>query len=192
MKPKERATRDVGFVIKAGVIALLVLAVMHVINPILNPPREVSMEQITEVAQSIVSLRANETIPLLQNAEGKHTLMVIYASWCPYCKILMPNIMELIRDKKLDHVNQVFFSLDSDYRALATYLLSNHYEGMFTPYIVKGSAVNSLEKALSGTGSAYNSGLPYVAVFDASGRMVDESMGIVTQRRLIEMTSHRR
>ncbi len=192
MEPKERASRDIGFIIKAGVIALLLMAVMHIINPILNPPREITMDQVTEVSQSIVSLRANETLPLLRNAEGKHTLMVVYASWCPACRMLMPNIMEMIVDKELDHMNRVFFSLDTDYRALAVYLLAGHYEELFTPYIVKASAVNSLEKALSRTGSSYNNGLPYIAVFDAAGQLVDEDAGVVSQRRLRKMTSYSR
>jgi thiol-disulfide isomerase/thioredoxin len=202
MKPTKK---DASFILKTIIAALAIMAVLHAlpssehhaqmgaepeidgsVPPIqpemtpgemtLNEPdRTVSPETVTERLNSI---RASDVRPLLKDPGGKPTMLFVYASWCGYCKRLMPNVVSRLRNKEMDHLNVVFVSIDTNLQSLAQYLANAGYGQDFTPYVVKRNPANKLRDALKATGSGYIGNIPYLAFYDNQGKLLTEMSGI--------------
>lgn len=180
---------DVSYVFMAAVAALVLMALMHIINPIINPRQETAEKKIiSEISHSVKPIRASEILQLLRNDEGKNTMVIIYASWCGFCRELLPDVIDMVKEDELAHVNLELLSLDTNFGLMGRYLAENDYYQYFTPYVVKQSAINPLNKALFRTGSRYNGAIPYIGVFDDTGRVITEAYGAVGQRRLLDMS----
>lgn len=177
--------KEWGFLFKATAFILLFGAFMHAIAPLVDPNRD----RITEVTRSIVPVNAKEVAMRLADEKGRPTLLFIYASWCGYCKHVMPEIMGLKKEKKLEKVNTVFLSLDEKRRMLGQYLFTQDYQGLFTPYVLLPQAGVSLVHALRAREGSFNGAIPYTAVFDAGGALLSEDNGVIDRERLLDMLS---
>lgn len=178
---KKISDRDLSFLIKAAAFSLLFLAFLHVISPLIDPNRD----QITAATNALVPLSSSELSLRLSNDEGRPALLFIYASWCGYCKQVMPEILQLMRDKKLDGVNTVFLSLDDRRRSLGQYIFTHAYGGLYTPYIYQKG--QSLVGLLGSRGSSFTGAIPYIAVFDAAGNLKAEDDGVINRARIMGM-----
>ena len=125
------SSRDIWFVVNAGVVALIVMAVLHTIHPLIQPP-DPQAPEIAQAARAIVSVPAGDVPALLRDAKSKPTLAFVYAAWCGYCRQMMPDMVGLLREGKFGHMNVRFLSVDTDFKALARYLVKNGYYSLFT------------------------------------------------------------
>jgi thiol-disulfide isomerase/thioredoxin len=185
--------KDIKFLYWTLVGSLFFMAFLHILNPLIQPPAPdmPPQEKIEAVTRQIVTMRASEVAPLLRPQNQKNTFVFVYASWCAYCRQVMPDLVDLSRRGDLSHVNLLFLSIDNRQLKLATYIAQYGYQDSFTPYMVKGSAVNSLENVLSATGATYRGAIPYMAVVSPAGRVLGEEIGLVTSSRIRDLASLR-
>lgn len=163
--------KQFSFIINAFVIALMALAVMHTIKPYIEPPDPLK-PQIMEYAASASLLKPDAIPALMASASGRPTLLVVYASWCGYCRIKMPEIVSLMREGKFAHVEVVFLSIDKSPVKLAEYLVHAGFYQDIVPYIVTNGYFHSLSDTLRNIGSAYRGSIPFMEIYDAKGRAV--------------------
>ncbi len=181
--------KDQKFLYWTVIGSLLFMAFLHILNPLIQPPAPDAppQEKIEAAVQKVVTLRASEVMPLLKNDNQKPTLVVVYASWCGYCKQLMPDLIEMMKSGKLSHINMLFLSIDARKLQLASYVAQYGYDEVFTPYQVKASAVNSLGDVLAAVGANYKGAIPYIAFLSPAGRMIGEEHGLVTRGRILDL-----
>ena len=177
--------RDVNFLLNAVILALIIMAVLHAVQPIVDPPKNRTAE-VQAHLKDLVTIRAMNLEKKLHSTDGKPSVVLVYASWCPYCRKLMPEMVSLIKDKTFDNVHLYFVSLDHEPEKLSTYLVHNDYVGLFTPYIAEQGTGQEMSGILSLTGSGYKGQMPYVGFFDKDGKMVAETFGSVNKKRLLE------
>ena len=145
--------------------------------------------KIREVTQRIIAVRAADVPAMLRSKEGRPTILVIYASWCPYCRELMNPLMELVDNGTFARFDVQFLSEDNSFSELAAYLVKQGYETRFVPYFAKKSGVNDLKDVMKTTGSNFRRTIPYVGFFDKNGKMVAEFTGVVDKERLLTTAS---
>ncbi len=168
---KEKQKRDIWFVINAFTVGLVVLAVMHTIKPYLEPPDPLK-PQIMDYAATVKMVDADAAPALLKSTNGKPTLLVVYASWCGYCRMKMPDIISLMREGKLAHVNVLLLSRDKSLMDLSKYLVHSGFYKDFTAIMMRDDGAQSFSEILYGQGSAYRGTIPFLEVFDPAGKAV--------------------
>ncbi|MFO0388884.1 MAG: TlpA family protein disulfide reductase [Alphaproteobacteria bacterium] len=186
---KQKKQKDIWFVINAFAVGLIVLAVMHSIKPYLEPPDPLK-PQIMDYATAIKVMEADAIPPLLKSKNGKPTLMVVYASWCPACRMKMPDIISLMREGKLAHVNMLFLSRDSSLMKLSEYLVHAGFYKDMDAYIAQSTALNPLDSALSELGSGYKGTVPFMELYDASGKAVRQIPHNSSKDAILEATKN--
>lgn len=179
--------KDGQFLFNTLVISLLLMAIMQAVAPLLEPA-DVRAKWMAETDARIVPLAAND-VPYMLHSRDKKTLLFVYASWCRYCRQVMPQMMDLSEDGSLDKVRLLWISIDKDRTALARYLASYHRPLRFTPYQLAGGKTETLTDALMPLDSSYNGGIPYMALFDTEGRLVARLAGIVGRSDILTLVS---
>ena len=121
-------------------------------------------------------------------------MLVLYASWCAYCHVLMPTIVTLIQEHQLDNVSPFFISLDTQPRVLSKYLVHRDYNKVFDPYMLDAGVFDAdvfgnLANVLASNGSGYQGSIPYIGFFNVDGKMVAEAFGPVGRQQLLAMAS---
>lgn len=184
---QNKYVKDIRFILNAIGFSLLFMAVMITIAPRLERPEPASPE-IDRFRERILVIGADELPLMLRSQDNKPTLLVVYASWCPTCKKLMPMLTDALRGDKLDDkVRTVFLSMDYNTAPLSKYLIHRNYQSLFTPYMLRPDHVEKLPAVLAPTGSTYNKMIPYTGIFNAQGKLVREEFGIFGKRQLMEM-----
>lgn len=170
---------------KKDIILGAIIAIIVSIPFLLNPARYVSDSEIREFTGKIIPLPVAKIADAIESADGKPTLMVIYASWCGYCKFLLPGISTLKKEGKLEGVHLYLISTDEDETDLARYLLSHDYDKVFTPQILRRTGEQRLTDLLISKGSNFNGAIPYSIIFNGKGKLVAEFPGLVNKRTLL-------
>lgn len=130
-------------------------------------------------------LQARDVPAKVVSRSGKPVMLVVYASWCLPCRHTMPGLVQLIKLHKLDFVQPLFLSIDSEPEALASYLLHNDYYTSFEPYLIPMGEQRELAPALAPTGSRYSGKIPYVSFYNRQGKMVSDVLGEADQDTLL-------
>jgi thiol-disulfide isomerase/thioredoxin len=173
--------RDIKFVINTFVCGLLFIALLQAFGPYLGNP-DAKRQQVIDTQAQIRAVSPADLPKLLARQDKKPVMLVMYASWCPYCRRLMPGLFDMIKAHELDNVVPVFISVDERRDFLAMYIVHAGYMGLYTPYI----APESLLKPLLQAGSHYQEHIPYVGFFDGEGKSVAEFNGMVDKGLLLE------
>ncbi len=179
--------RDIWFVINAFTVGLVVLAVMHSLKPYFEPPDPMK-PQIMDYAATLRVMEADAVPALLKSKNGKPTFMVLYASWCGYCRAKMPEIISLMREGKLAHVNMLFLSRDKSPMELSTYLVHSGFYTDIDPIIAKSNFLNPLNDALAVLGSEYRGSVPFMELYDAGGKAVRQIPHSSSKNEILEAT----
>lgn len=100
----------------------------------------------------------------LNAGKGKRMVFVLYASWCPFCRQVMPDIVDIAAD----YPGQVVaVSVDKDADTFTRYLQKNFGTVAYTPYIwARG---DDLYRPLGRFGIKEASGIPFTALLDEYG-----------------------
>ena len=176
--------RDINFLLNAIILALIFMAVMHAISPLVGPP-DTKGPAVAAFTKDLVPVRPADLEKKLHNKEGKPSILMVYASWCSYCRKLLPEMVSLINEKKIDGKQVFFLAVDKEPGDLSNYIVRNDYAGVFTPYITKEGTSHELAGVISMTGGHYNGGIPYLGFFNSDGKLVAESFGMVDKERLL-------
>jgi len=186
---KGNARKDARFLVNTLAIALLVLALMFAFQPYLgNDPK---IAEVQKVDHSQITVHPGELKNLVQSKTGKPVMLVFYASWCGYCKLLMPTLVNLVRDHQLDDIDTVFISVDEQPRLLSKYLVHQGYDGAFTPYRLERDMLHGTMDMFTGaTGSHYTGTIPYVGFFNRDGKLITDAAGVLDKQDILNV-AHR-
>ncbi len=177
------SNRDINFLLNVVIISLIFMAVLHSIQPLVTPPDQ-RLPQVGPFTKELLPLSPAEVFTKTQ-MKDKPSVVMVYASWCGYCRKLLPEMVELMHEKKLDGVNLTILSIDQEPADLSKYLVLNDYKGVFPPYILNGGSSAELRGALSITGSKFVGYIPYIGFFNKDGKLVAETFGMVDKGRLL-------
>ncbi len=112
-------------------------------------------------------------------------LLVVYTSWCPFCKKLIPVIVDLAASHK-DTLNVVAISIDEDPMAIKTYISSLNPMPSFPTYLHSSDNERSLVQAfLYKNQLNFTGGIPYMALFH-KGKPVQQFGGFVEKNVLTD------
>lgn len=171
---------DVDFLMRTAVFALMVLALLHAFQPYLSDSEAANPRQIATTARGMKSITATDIAKQIAESR-KPTMLVVYASWCSYCKQLMPSIHEIWKENKLGAFQLLFISVDEQNYQLASYIMGNDFTTMIgTPPLVysKDDALK-IADVLSPLGATYKGGIPYIGFFAPGGKIIGELQGLV-------------
>lgn len=169
---------DGVFLMRTFVFSLLALALLHAFKPYFSDseaaPERASVEALSLTAST---LRAADLAAYIRQSP-EPTMVVVYASWCSYCRQLMPNLFNLWKNQKMDRWNVVYLSLDQRVNDLSSYILKYGFEPMLSPpnlYVQEEEG--ELTAAFKGLGANYKGGIPYLGFFAPGGKFINEIRG---------------
>ncbi len=97
---------------------------------------------------------------------GKHVVVQVWASWCPFCHRQNQNLMQLVRDTKGGKLVVIGLSIDKDPKAAAQYVQKHELNfpiAMMTP---------ELDRAIG-----KRRGIPELYVLDPNGKVLQKDYG---------------
>jgi thiol:disulfide interchange protein len=186
-KPKRERTKqekDISFLIIATAMSLLIMSVIIQVAPYAdfdNP----QIKEIKAVESRMKSVAPKDLPYMLASTSSKPVMLVVYASWCTYCHKMMPYILDLMDENKLDHVSPIFLSIDSQPRLLSKYLVKHEFADRFPPFIIKQMIYNNMREVLKTTGSNFTGSIPYVGFFNTEGKAIAEISGLVDKQKFL-------
>ena len=107
---------------------------------------------------------------------GKHVVLQIWASWCPYCHRQNLNLIQLARDTKGGNLVVLGVSIDKDPNAAARYVQKhglNFPVAMITP---------ELDRAIG-----QRKGIPELYVLDPQGKVLQKDTGEMIDLDVFEL-----
>jgi thiol-disulfide isomerase/thioredoxin len=107
---------------------------------------------------------------------GKHVVLQIWASWCPYCHRQNLNLIQLARDTKGGNLVVLGVSIDKDPKAAAQYVQKhglNFPVAMITP---------ELDRAIG-----KRKGIPELYVLDPKGKVLQKDFGEMIDLDVFEL-----
>ncbi len=177
---------DGEFLMRTLVFSLMVLALLHAFKPYFSDSGATtpSRAEVEALAGKATLITADDVVARIRESD-KPTMLVLYASWCPYCRAMMPDIQALWEEKKFDGAHVLMVSVDKSATELAEYLLAHGYSQMVgAPVILKSNRDRLLSDALKPLYATYEGGIPYIGFFAADGSMIDQINGQVPKRDL--------
>lgn len=115
-------------------------------------------------AKDVYHIPAEKIASVIDKAKGKRAAVVIYASWCPYCRKVMP---EMAKAAKAHEGQVIAISVDKDVDTFKRYLDKNFGQTAFLPIVWDQSDI--LAKGLSRFGIKPGRGIPFTALLDEYG-----------------------
>jgi len=182
---ENKRTDDIKFLLNTFSFTLVIVAILVTFQPYLD--KEPHLDDVKHVEASIVTMTPKELSKRLVATNSKPVMLVGYASWCFYCRQVLPVVVKMIKNHQLDDVTPLFVSLDDQPRKLSQYLVHNGYNSVFSPYIVDHGIQGSIPSAMRGSGSSFVGIIPYVGFFDKNGKLRAESVGVVGEQKLQQM-----
>lgn len=118
-----------------------------------------------DMSSGAMELSASQIASVIDKAKGKRAAVFIYASWCPYCRKTMPDIIKIAQE----HKGQVItIAVDQDNDTLKRYLDKNFgAELPFTP--IRWDRSDILARPLARFGIKPGNGIPFTALLDEYG-----------------------
>ncbi len=191
--PENRPKKRPFITVKESIVAVLVIILVSVafeepfsiteINT--TPLKNVSEQETLGFTKQIVVISASQIVKNIETTDNKPTLMVMYASWCGYCRKLLPNIVALKNEGKIDGVNLLLLSVDKDVMKFSTYFLQRNYDKVFTPYVIEAEEERALKNIIIGKGGFYSKSIPYSVIFDSKGNLIEEIHGAISKKILL-------
>ncbi len=108
--------------------------------------------------------------------KGQRRVLLIYTSWCPYCRQKMPDIMDLERTKK---GSVIAISVDEDYVQYAQY--AKTLKDSPFPLFLNNGGEQNLKNALKVNGIKPWSGYPTLIFLDEKNQAVRQGNYSVEQ-----------
>lgn len=114
------------------------------------------------------------------------TLMIVFTSWCPFCKKLLPEIVSLANERG-EKLNVVAISVDEDPAAIRGYISSLPQLPPFTVYNHSTDNERSVVQAfLFKNKMNFTGAIPFMAIFQG-GEAKQQIGGFVEKSVLTEM-----
>lgn len=147
------------------------------------PARSVSYQEAVNFSSRLQDITSKQIADSLNS--GKPTLIVMYTSWCGYCKRLLPNITGLKKEGKIEDINLLLISVDKERDKASKYILEHSYDKIFTPYIMASKDEDDLKNIIKSKNGNYTRAIPYTLFFDSNGNLLEENVGIINKKMLL-------
>lgn len=134
----------------------------------------------------LVPMDTYEYGQVMAQANGRPTLMFVYASWCPWCKKQFPMLDALqarFNDKELQ---MVYVSIDKNPYELTRFLMDTYPQQPFTPYHANSRVIGEFYDALAQKGFTHTGSIPYLVLTDKNGKAAGEFRGLTEIPVLLE------
>jgi|GEM_PF-6483760 len=182
----EKKRDDIKFLFNTLALTFTIVALIVVFQPyMVDDPR---LEEVKKIESQLINITPQDVPGLLKSTTGKPVLFMAYATWCYYCRQVMPVIIQLMRDHEFDEFTPVFISLDSEPRKLSRYLVHRDFYHYFRPYVLDSGLFNRLSSVMQPIGSSFSGIIPYIAIFK-DGRMVVEVNKVVNRQQLLDLVA---
>ena len=182
-------SKDIEFLMRTIVFSLLALALLHSFAPYFSDSvaGEPTRAEIENLAEKTTLITPDGVSRRLSSAK-RPTMLVVYASWCSYCRGMMPVVHALWQEGKIDASQLMLLSVDKEVTTLSKYLLTSHLADMIAaPIMLKSDPDALLSDALRQNYSGFKGSIPYIGIFDADGIMIDEVMGDAPKRQVEQL-----
>jgi thiol-disulfide isomerase/thioredoxin len=155
-------------------IAIRLLMVVMIVGVILPSPAQALNVGDTLKLGSITLMDGK--VLTAADLAGKHVVLQIWASWCPYCHRQNLNLIQLARDTKGGNLVVLGVSIDKDPKAAAQYVQKhglNFPVAMITP---------ELDRAIG-----KRKGIPELYVLDPKGKVLQKDTGEMIDLDVFEL-----
>ena len=172
--------KDTQFLFNTFVISLLVMALLFAFEPYIETNVDPKKEIIAQLDHQIVTIYPADLNKFVKSESGKPVMLVMYASWCGYCKKVMPFLVDMVKNHEIDMVDTKFVSIDDQPRLLSRYLVHKEYDNVFTPYRLSRDLLRgSYADFIYSSGSHFRGSIPYIGFFDKQGKLISDASGVV-------------
>lgn len=178
-------TRTPRILARLAITAALLSAMLYAIGPQLRgfDLRYYQYGQEARAESSNIQDVGAQDLNQMLKSQHKPTLVLMYASWCPYCQKQIPDLLSLKQHYK-DKIAFIFISIDQSKAQLADYLLKHHANDGFSTYHMPDSEFSHYQTFFKQFGANFRGGIPYMGLFDATGDMVLEVPGLAPKDEL--------
>lgn len=173
----------VQFIFNAFLIALVLMAIMHAFAPYMGLSQD-KLRQAKHVREQIRLMEPSEAVARLKSADGKPTVLVVYASWCKYCRQVMPEIVAVAESER-QNAHFLFLSRDREGLEFATYLVRHGFDLHIAPYVLDGPDAQDFQDMLQARGIPYQGAIPFIAVFTPEGQFSEAFSSNIRQNSLL-------
>lgn len=115
-------------------------------------------------------------------AADSPTLVFTFASWCPYCKKLLPSIVAIAHERH-PGLRIAAISVDESGEDLKKFLQLHPGLGFPVYHVANASQKSEYKSVLTDLGGAFDGGIPYTALYKG-GRLLEEVHGAVAKSEL--------
>lgn len=155
--------------------SFVILASMHLLPHTTPANASISSQLRQEVMQTITPINMSGVSRKILNSSGKQTFLMIYTSWCPYCRKAIPSVINWKQNGLLGNTQLIMLSTDEKPEDLYSYLGANEYHKTLPSYLYKPASKYEMSSFVSRYNLSYKGGIPYGAVFDKQGKLIAES-----------------
>ncbi len=165
-------------------IAIMIAVVIKLFGgEILNIPAK-SEASPTTIPAEIRSISAGQLAKIVFDPPaGKPTFVMIYASWCPYCKRQFPQLEEIAAEYH-DSMNFVSISIDKNPQDAVRFLADKTGNTPFGKYVYSERNIGPLVQKLGQMGAHFNGGIPFMALFSGNGKLTAEFGGLTDKKNI--------
>lgn len=151
---------------RLALLRVVFLGVFFLYSPLGNPSAYAA-------PQSVYHVPPNDIASYIAGQKGRKRAVVVWASWCPYCR---KDMSQYIAAEKNHPGSMVMLSIDEDLEQLRAYLDHRNLAPLKV-IIVKHTAGQSLDNALSPLGIRPVRSFPTVILLDEKNAVVRQGDG---------------
>lgn len=166
----------IGIIIKLAAVIFIVLGLLKLGAEMTAPP-DPYQKEAGAFTSELQPIDARALPEMIRGDNATPAVLMLYASWCSSCRKFMPELLRLYDTGKMGDARLIVLSIDEYPEKLSHYIISSHYEGRFTPYIVRSDSVGFLKGSITSFGGKFRGAIPYVAVFDVGGQLMADTVG---------------
>lgn len=141
-------------------------------NGILSRPEGAQQSLAVELIQ------ATKLSDVIKEKSAKKKLVVIYTTWCPYCKRQMPELAKLASDDTARNLQIILVALDGDENKVRQFLARYNIAGARN-YLISEETRQSMPSVMFSHQAAFDGSIPYGALFDEEGNIIKQYKGFV-------------
>lgn len=139
-------------------------------QPTLNVP-------VTKTLVTVSEITAKDIVAAVKTPRDdvRATLLYVYTSWCPFCKMQHSAVEKLAREQGPNGLQVIGLSFDDEQEKIEEYL-SRRGKSAFTTFRVEQK--QEVANFLNGSGASFTGGIPYIALFNREGKLLAEYQGM--------------
>lgn len=107
---------------------------------------------------------------IVQTSKGCTTIVELWASWCGPCRMIAPQIDELMKE----YPNLVVHQISADEKPVAMNQFIKKHPLHSPPYRLSGWTIQELKNSFAQIGGQFEAAIPYFVVISPDGKVVLE------------------